>query len=405
MIDLLRYSRQINLPEIGEAGQQRLASARVLVVGAGGLGVPVLQYLAAAGLDTLGIADDDMVEWSNLQRQPIYREADAGSKKVACAARFVRERNGQVAVREHDLRVGPGNVRPLIRDYDLIVDGTDNLATRYGLNDACVLEDKPLVYGSVYRFEGQVSVFNCRDGRGVHGPNYRDLFPEPPPAELVPDCSEAGVVGALPGIIGALQALEAIKWITGAGELLSGRLLLFDGLSMSTRTITIPGRNARDTISKVRFSEPYCEVREDMREDGAGGVAGSPAAGSEIGPHDADLSPEELHEWMKSDRPFTLVDVREPWERRLVHIGGVHIPLKHVGRPDDGNVHSHPQDAIPADRPVVFYCRSGVRSQTAIQHYQQLVTSSDVPSIPEMYHLAGGILAWREKIDSKLPKY
>ncbi|TVQ72959.1 MAG: molybdopterin-synthase adenylyltransferase MoeB [Balneolaceae bacterium] len=393
-MDKLRYSRQISLPEIGEDGQRRLASARVLLVGAGGLGVPVLQYLAAAGVGTLGIADDDSVEWSNLQRQPIYREADAGSKKVACAARYVRERNGEIAVREHDLRVGPGNVRPLIRDYDLIVDGTDNLATRYGLNDACVLEDKPLVYGSVYRFEGQVSVFNSRNSDGSHGPNYRDLFPEPPPAELVPDCSEAGVMGALPGIMGALQALEAIKWITGAGEVLNGRLLIFDGLSMSTRTITIPDRHMRNEITSVIFSDSFCETADDRAAEKT----------------EEDLSPEQLQTWITSGRPFTLVDVREQWERELVHIGGIHIPLNYI----TGHVTKHHEiipGEIPVESPVVFYCRSGVRSKRAIEFCRKARARAGEQGAahhenqPKIYHLEGGILAWREKINPDLLKY
>ena len=250
-----RYSRQIAVPGVGESGQRHIAGARVLVIGAGGLGIPIVQYLASAGVGRLGIADDDVVSLSNLQRQPVYREFDVGRKKTEGIARMARALNSSMVLDVHDIRVSESNIRSLVADYDIVADATDNFASRYGINDACVLENKPMVYGSVFRYEGQVAVFNVQNGKGEFGPNFRDLFPKPPPHELVPDPGQSGVISALPGIIGSIQAMEMIKWIIGTGGLLDGRMLLFDGAEMSTRTITIPDTGARHDIHSVRFTD------------------------------------------------------------------------------------------------------------------------------------------------------
>ncbi|MDH5609789.1 MAG: HesA/MoeB/ThiF family protein, partial [Cyclobacteriaceae bacterium] len=244
LTQLQRYSRHLLLPEIRQEGQQKLKNSRVLVVGAGGLGVPVLQYLTAAGVGTIGIVDFDTIDLSNLQRQVLYNEAEVGFSKSKTAAQKLARLNSDIQLIPYHLSLTSSNALDLIREYDLVVDGTDNFPTRYLVNDACVLLDKPLVYGSIFRFEGQVSVFNHKGG-----PNYRDLFPVPPPPELVPNCAEGGVLGVLPGIIGSMQASEAIKIITGIGETLSGRLFLYDSLTFTTRTITIPLSDQRPLIS------------------------------------------------------------------------------------------------------------------------------------------------------------
>lgn len=368
---LNRFSRQIGVPGVGTDGQRRIADARVLVIGAGGLGIPIVQYLAAAGIGRLGIADDDIVELSNLQRQPVYREADVGRNKTQRIAEVVREQNSSVILDIHNQRVSEGNVRSLIRNYDIIADATDNFATRYGVNDACVLENKPMVYGSVFRYEGQVALFNVQDGKGEFGPNFRDLFPKPPPPELAPNCAEAGVFGALPGIIGSIQAMEVIKWIIGAGDLLDGRMLLFDGGNMSTRTITIPESGAREHIHSVRFTEAACST-DSVNE----------------------ISPETLRDWMEHGKEFVLVDVREPHERELVHIGGDHIP-------ESQNNRSAGQDAIARlirpEIPTVVYCRSGARSRQAVLKLQKC------RDYTHLYNLEGGILAWIERVNPDLP--
>ncbi len=367
-----RYSRQIGVPGVGEIGQGRLAVASVLVIGAGGLGIPIVQYLASAGVGRLGIADNDVVSLSNLQRQPAYRESDVGQKKTEGIARMVRALNSSMVLDVHDMRVSESNIRSLVRDYDIVADATDNFAARYGINDACVLENKPMVYGSVFRYEGQVAVFNVQNGKGEFGPNFRDLFPKPPPPELAPNCAEAGVFGALPGIIGSIQAMEIIKWIIGTGDLLDGRMLLFDGARMSSDSITIPDTGARHEIHSVQFTDAAC-ASDDV----------------------ALISPEILYKWKKDGKEFVLIDVREDHEREAVHIGGHHIPQTTHSENSE-----HPDEltrVVRPDIPVVFYCRSGARSRQTVL---QLQSSGDYP---HLYNLEGGILAWIDRIDPNLP--
>lgn len=364
---LIRYSRHITLPEIGQKGQQKLLDASVLVVGAGGLGSPVVQYLAAAGTGTIGIADADTVELSNLQRQVIFKEEDHGKPKAERAAEFAKQLNSGITVRPIPRRVHAGNARDLVRSYDIIADCTDNFEIRYALNDACILENKPLVYGSVFRFEGQVAVFNALQADGKRSAGYRDLFPEPPPAELVPDCSEAGVAGALTGIIGSIQAMEIIKLITGAGEPLAGKLLIFDALQMSSEIITIPNRSARDRIKTVQPVKLSCSRSNEI----------------------SNITPSELKTWMDENRDFELIDVREPYEREIASIGGRIIPKNEI---------QEQYESINKDKPIVLYCRSGRRSLDAANTLSRL-------GLENLYNLEGGILGWIDDVDPGLTRY
>ncbi|GAB3835562.1 molybdopterin-synthase adenylyltransferase MoeB [Hymenobacter jeollabukensis] len=354
-----RYRRHLQLSEIGEAGQLKLRAARVLVVGAGGLGCPVLQYLAAAGVGTLGIADADQVELSNLQRQILYGPADLGQPKAATAAREVQRLNPLVHCQLHAVRVSLNNVRELVADYDLVVDATDNFPTRYLLNDTCVLLGKPLVSGAIYKFEGQVSVFNYRGG-----PSYRCLFPEPPGAAEAPNCDATGVLGVLPGLIGTVQASEALKVLLDLGEVLSGRLWVLDALTMQTRALRFARHPARslitpDTANPADYHDPGC--------------AAPPADG---------ITAAELRARLQSPTPPFLLDVREPHEFEAQHLPGARLlPL---GQLAAGVA------AVPREQPVVVYCRSGARSRRAIQQLQ-----ADF-GFRNLQNLEGGLLAWAE---------
>jgi len=366
-----RYIRQISLPEIGSKGQEKLSKASVLVVGAGGLGCPALLYLAAAGVGTIGIVDGDLVEISNLHRQVLYGEGDIGKQKTEAAADRLREMNSEIDLHTHPAWLNRENAKEILGDYDIIIDGTDNFPTRYLINDACVLLGKPFIYGSIYRFEGQISLFNHLKSEKTRRPNYRDLFPEPPPAELVPDCSEAGVMGVLPGIIGTLQATEAIKWITGMDGLLDGKLLIFDAVNYESRTINIYPRNdnpisgQNPTITDLIDYEQFCSPQTDT------GIS--------------NISPAELVKWMKSDTKPELLDVRTAEEHKAFNIGGKLIP--------HSEIESISEELKPNTK-TVLYCRTGKRSSKAIRQLK------DQGATGELYNLTGGIEAWKRIINS-----
>jgi len=354
----MRYARQILLPELGEAGQARLGQARVLIVGAGGLGSPVALYLAAAGVGRLGLVDFDAVDESNLQRQVIYGTTDVGRPKLAAAAARLRDLNPDVALDRHEEPFSASNARALVSAYDVVVDGTDNFPTRYLVNDACVMAGTPNVFGSVFRFEGQASVFAM-----TGGPCYRCLHPEPPPDGLIPSCADAGVLGVLPGVIGLIQATEAIKIVTGMGELLVGRVLLYDALRLKFREIAL----RRDPDC------PVCGDRPTIRELVAYDRTCDPA------PSETDMTAAELHAWRATRRPHVLVDVREPAEHLAGVIeGAVLIPL--------GQLMPRAQE-LPKDRPVVVYCQSGGRSARAVAALRAQGFDA--------HNLAGGIVGWR----------
>ncbi len=371
---LQRYARHLTLPEFGLAGQQRLAAARVLLVGAGGLGSPAALYLAAAGVGTLGIVDDDVVDVSNLQRQVLHATDRIGVPKVDSAIERLRELNPDVAVEGHRTRLDRLNGRAIVAGYDLVIDGSDNFPTRYLVNDACVLEGRPLVYGSIYRFEGQLSLLHA-DG----SPCYRCLFAEPPAPELVPSCADAGVLGVLPGVIGTLQALEAIKWLTGIGETMRGRLLLFDALALRFREIAIrrdpecAACGERPTIRELVDYEAFCGVTPAGRAEEVAEIAAAALA----------------RELAGAEAPF-VVDVREPWEHDVAWLAAaVLVPLGELpGRLAE----------LPRDRPIVTLCHRGVRSATAAALLRRA-------GFAGVRSLAGGIDAWSAEVDPGVRRY
>ena len=357
-----RYERQIILPELGIAGQARLAAGRVLIVGAGGLGSPAALYLAAAGVGGIGLVDFDVVDETNLQRQVLYGTPDVGRPKLEVAAARLRSMNPDLVVDLHNEAFGPANARALVTGYDVVIDGTDNFPTRYLVNDVCVMTRTPNVYGSVFRFDGQASVFAM-----PNGPCYRCLHPEPPPAGLIPSCAEAGVLGVLPGVIGMIQATEAIKLMTGIGEPLVGRLLLYDAARMRFREIGLP----RDP------SCPVCGDRPIITELLAYDQVCEPAPAGRLS--ERDMTASELRVWQTTGRAHVLVDVREPREHAAGSIGGdVLIPLGQL--PDRAG-------ELPTDRPIVVYCQSGGRSARAAALLRRLGR--------EAHNLAGGYVAWR----------
>jgi sulfur-carrier protein adenylyltransferase/sulfurtransferase len=389
--EIARYSRHLILPEVGMEGQQKLKAAKVLCVGTGGLGAPLALYLAAAGIGTIGLVDFDVVDESNLQRQIIHSQATVGKLKVDSAEIMLKGLNKNVNVIKHNTMLTSANALEIFKDYDVIADGTDNFQTRYLVNDACVLTGKPNAYGSIFRFEGQASVFATEEG-----PCYRCLYPEPPPPGLVPSCAEGGVLGILPGLVGVIQATEVIKLILGIGEPLIGRLLLVDALSMGFRTL------------KLRKNPecPACgthEIKELIDYDQFCGIEPPAAVGPlEVSSHAAvaaqavvdgipQMSVEELKaRWDKGDKPFVL-DVREPHEYAIVNIGVPQIPLSSlptrlseipVGKNDE----------------IIVHCKSGARSQKASLALKEA-------GYTNVHNLAGGILAWADRIDTSLPKY
>ncbi len=373
--ELRRYSRQLTLPEFGIVGQRALASAKVLIVGAGGLGSPAALYLAAAGIGTLGVVEFDVVDESNLHRQILYSSADIGNPKIDVARERIIAANPNVRVDCFDSRLASSNALDIMDGFDVVIDASDNFPTRYLVNDASVMLGIPTVYGSIHRFEGQLSVFGAADG-----PCYRCLFREPPPAGAVPNCAEAGVLGVLPGIIGTLQATEAIKLITGIGEPLIGRLLLFDALAMSFRTITL----RRDPDC------PSCganRVKELIDYEVFCGVSGNGASREE---KIQSIAPQELADLLQRGEDVDLVDVREEYEWNIAHIPGSRlVPLGRIA------------DEIESFEPkgkTILYCKSGVRSMHAAE---QLVAAG----LDNVVNLTGGIARWREEVDASIPKY
>jgi adenylyltransferase/sulfurtransferase len=381
--EVRRYARHLVLGEVGLGGQRRLKDARILVVGAGGLGSPAALYLAAAGVGTLGLIDPDAVDLSNLQRQVIHGTPDVGRPKLASAADRIGALNPHVVVEPYPVMLDGGNAGDILPRYDVVVDGSDNFPTRYLVNDACVRFGIPLVYGSILRWEGQVSLF----ADGPEGPCYRCLFREPPPAELVPSCAEAGVFGALPGVVGSMQALEAIKRVLGVGTSLRGRLLLFDALEVSWREVRVrrdpecPACGDTPSIGELHLVdyEDFC---------GMPGVA----AAEDDGPEPAfppRLEVEQLLALLEGDDPPLLLDVREAWEWRegnLSSLGAVHAPLGALDELMAG---------LPRDRPVVAVCSMGARSAGAADYLR-------ARGFPQVANLAGGLAAWARTVDPEL---
>ncbi len=354
--EIRRYSRHLLIPEFGTEGQLRLKAAKVLVIGCGGLGSPILLYLAAAGVGTIGVIDGDRVDESNLQRQVLYGTESVGKPKVEETAKRLQSLNPHIQIEGHFEQLTSQNALNILVNYDLVIDGSDNFPTRYLVNDACVLLNKPLVYGAIYRFEGQVAIFNYQNG-----PNYRDLFPTPPPIELAPNCAEAGVLGVLPGIIGSLQANEAIKLLAGIGEPLIGKLFVMDSLTLTTRIIRIPRMPERPKIVELIDYDVFCGMK-------------LPESNNEI-------SSEELGELLKSGGDFQLIDVREPHEYTLDNLGGELMPLSHL---EDF------VDKISREKMVIVHCQGGMRSQKAIQQLREKYNFSNLKN------LTGGIAAFRK---------
>ncbi len=374
--EILRYSRHLIMPEVGMDGQLKLKQAKVLCIGAGGLGSPLALYLAAAGVGKLGIVDFDVVDYTNLQRQVIHDTADVGRLKLESARDTIHDINPFVEVVGYETRLSSENALEIFKDYNVIADGTDNFPTRYLVNDACVLLGKPNVYGSIFRFEGQASVFYAKEG-----PCYRCLYPEPPPPGLVPSCAEGGVLGVLPGIIGCLQALETIKLILGSGDALIGRLLLFDALGMKFREVklrknpdcVICGPNP--TITKLIDYEQFCGVRGEEQ-----------VQATKV----PEITPVELKAMMDKRKPFVLIDVREPHEYQICRIPDSRlIPL--------GQVPRRMNELNSADE-IVVHCRSGMRSAQAVEFLMKA-------GFRKIHNLKGGILAWSDQVDPSVPKY
>ena len=375
--EIQRYSRHLIMPEVGMDGQQKLKAAKVLFVGAGGLGSPLALYLAAAGVGTLGIVDFDVVDVTNLQRQIIHTTADVGRKKLDSAEEKLRAINPYINIRKFETKLSSENALDLFREFDIVADGTDNFPTRYLVNDACVLTGKPNVYGSIFRFEGQASVFATEEG-----PCYRCLYPEPPPPGLVPSCAEGGVLGILPGLVGVMQATEVIKLILGSGEPLIGRLLLIDALGMKFRELKLrknpdcPACGKHPTITKLIDYNEFCGIRGE--ETPVAAAAGIPT-----------IQVEELKRRLDAGDNLFVLDVREPHEYQICNIQGYLIPL--------GDLPKRVNE-LDSSREIVAHCRSGVRSAKAVEFLQQA-------GFKKVHNLAGGILAWADRIDPKMPKY
>jgi len=369
----LRYKRQFLLPQIGVEGQKKLKAAKVLVVGAGGLGAPVMQYLAAAGLGTIGIIDFDTVEASNLHRQILFNESDIGRSKVKTATERLRKNNPHIDIIEHEVRLDTGNALDLLGSYDIITDGTDNFPTRFLVNDACVLLGKPLIHGSLFQFEGQVSVFNYEQENGVRGPNYRDLFLELPPPDQSPNCAETGILGMLPGMIGCMQAIEVIKIVTGIGEPLSGQLFIFDALRCNTRKIII-GKNKQNPITG---ENPRITRLKDSNYTYNKNCEQRPEKGTTV----KEISVRVLKSWLDNSEVAQLIDVREPYEADLSDMGGKLIPL--------GSIVSESEN-ISRSGKVVIHCETGKRSAEAIKKLQGNF------GFDNLYNLKGGIAAWNK---------
>jgi len=369
LVELKRYARHLAIPDFGVESQKKLKAAKVLVVGAGGLGSPMLLYLAAAGVGHIGIVDFDTVAESNLQRQVLYGVDDVGQSKAQLAKKRLQTLNPHCKVTVHETQLTSENAETILSSYDIVADGTDNFPTRYLVNDACVLFNKINVYASIFRFEGQVAVFNNKRADGSRGPNYRDIFPTPPPPGLVPNCAEGGVLGVLPGIVGSMQANEVIKIITGIGEPLDGKLFLFDAASFETRTLKIP-KNPATRISELIDYEVFCGYKGEKSVP--------------------EISVQELRTLLEEQEDFQLIDVREPYEFEIANLGGELMPKAELPKA---------VAKISRAKKVVLHCRSGQRSAEAVQLLQEQF------GFTNLYNLKGGILAWAEEIDTSMPTY
>jgi sulfur-carrier protein adenylyltransferase/sulfurtransferase len=374
--EVLRYSRHLIMPEVGMEGQLKLKKAKVLCIGTGGLGAPLGLYLAAAGVGQIGLVDFDVVDFTNLQRQVLFGTSDVGRPKITAAADRLRNLNPEIRVDAIEVRLSSENALELFQDYDIIVDGTDNFPTRYLVNDACVLLGKPNVYGSIFRFEGQITVFGYPDG-----PCYRCLYPEPPPPGLVPSCAEGGVLGVLPGIVGTIQAAETLKLILGKGQPLVGRLLLFDALAMKFRELKLrknpdcPVCGTHRTVTKLIDYAEFCGIRG---EEAPSTVANIP-----------EITPTELKTRLDRGDDLYILDVREPHEYQICNLHGHLIPLGELPR----RVHE-----LDSSREIVAHCRSGKRSAEAVEFLQKA-------GFRKIWNLKGGILAWSDDVDPSVPKY
>ncbi|MFW6192978.1 MAG: molybdopterin-synthase adenylyltransferase MoeB [Gemmatimonadota bacterium] len=384
--ELQRYSRHLMIPEVGREGQAKLKGARVMLVGAGGLGSPAALYLAAAGVGTIGLVDDDVVELTNLQRQLLHDTPSIGQPKLRSARRRLEALNPEIEVVTHEARLTSDNALEILEGWDLVVDGSDNFPTRYLVNDACVFLGIPTVYGAIYRFEGQASVFGLEDG-----PCYRCLFPEPPPPGMVPSCADAGVLGVLPGIIGTIQAIEAVKLILGRGRPLAGRLLLFEALEMEFREVEIrrdprcPVCGDEPTVTELIDYEIFC----GLGADGEGGAEGNAA---ETGSEAPAIRVSELERWSGNGRDFRLVDVRRPYEWdicNLEELGAELLPLHQL---------EERMEELDRDETLVVYCRSGARSADAVRRLRE-------EGFEAAFNLEGGILAWAREFDEEMPTY
>jgi sulfur-carrier protein adenylyltransferase/sulfurtransferase len=377
--EVRRYSRHLIIPDVAMAGQQRMMSAKVLCVGAGGLGSPALMYLAAAGIGTLGIVEYDTVDESNLQRQIIHGQSDIGKSKAQSAKEKIAEINPYVNVITHETRLDNSNVMEIFSQYDIIVDGTDNFATRYLVNDACVLLKKPYVWGSIYRFDGQASVFWAE-----YGPCYRCLYPEPPPPGMVPSCAEGGVLGVLCATIGSIQTTEAIKVLTGVGEPLIGSLMVYDALDMTFRKIKVRkdpncplcSQNPTQTALLPDY-EAFCGVLSDAAQEASAGST---------------ITVQELKSKIDAQANYYLIDVREPSEYEIVKIPTAHLI------PKQGFIDGSVLATLPQDRPIILHCKSGVRSAECLAILKDAGFS-------DASHVFGGVVAWAKQIDTSLPVY
>ena len=373
--EILRYSRHLIMPEVGMEGQQKLKAARVLCIGAGGLGSPLALYLAAAGVGTLGLVDFDVVDYTNLQRQIIHSTADVGRKKLESAAEKLKAINPFVNLKTFDTMLNSSNALALFHQFDIIADGTDNFPTRYLVNDACVLTGKPNVYGSIFRFEGQASVFATEEG-----PCYRCLYPEPPPPGLVPSCAEGGVLGILPGLVGVMQATETVKLILGIGDPLIGRLLLIDALGMKFRELKLrknpdcPVCGTHPTVTKLIDYNEFCGIRGEEKTV-SNGVP--------------EIQVEEFKRRLEAKDDLFVLDVREPHEYQICNLGGYLIPLNDLPKR---------VNELDSSREIVVHCKMGGRSAKAVAFLQQA-------GFKKVLNLAGGITAWSDRVDPKVPKY
>jgi len=374
--EVLRYSRHLIMPEVGMEGQLKLKQARVLCIGTGGLGAPLGLYLAAAGVGRIGLVDFDSVDFTNLQRQVLFETTDVGRPKIEAAAEHLRNLNPDIHIDTFETRLTSDNALDILKDYDVIVDGTDNFPTRYLVNDACILLGKPNVYGSIFRFEGQITVFGYSGG-----PCYRCLYPEPPPPGLVPSCAEGGVLGVLPGIVGTIQAAETLKLVLGKGEPLVGRLLLFDALAMRFRELKLrknpecPVCGEHPTVTKLIDYAEFCGVRG---EEVPTTVTNVP-----------EITPRELKSRLDRGDDVFILDVREPHEYQICNLGGKLIPLGELSRRTA---------ELDSSREIVAHCRSGKRSAEAVEFLRQA-------GFRKIWNLKGGILAWADEVDPSVPKY